>query len=329
MTNSRITYTREDLSQKIGINISVIENNVSLARKTWIHRGGVANWWFNPTNYDELLKIGKFLYEEQYIFDVIGHTSNIYFNNNYHPDVILDTRHLKTVLFQEEEIICEAGTPVKIIARECIERGICGYEGFVDLPGTIGAAVVNNSGCFGCEISKVVKEIELLTQAGVVRLSNADLNYTHRNSKLKSKEMSGIVLRVYLDASNKTKDINLLQKKAAKNHEIRVTTQEKPSHNLGSTFANTTLKKGCQYYIIGAITKLLNVLRYKQITILKVRKYTYLILQNKLYLARYISDKNLNTYLFLDEQADAYFQDYIRFIEAIYENPKLEIEIKY
>jgi hypothetical protein len=45
-------------------------------------------------------------------------------------------------------------------------------------------------------------------------------------------------------------------------------------------------------------------------------------------LARYISNKNMNTYLFLDEGADKYFPDYINFIQTIYAQPILEIEIK-
>lgn len=328
MTNSKITYTPEQLSQIVGVDVKCIEQNVSLAKRTWIHRGGTATWWIAPNNYEDLIKVGRYLFEEQLQFDIIGHTSNIYFTNSYNPEVILDTRHVKDIWFDDEEIVCDAGVPTAHLARECINRGICGYEGFIDLPGTVGAAVVNNSGCFGCEMSKIVNSIELLTKDGLVLLTNADLKYTHRNSVLKDKEIIGIVLRIRLDAKQRIKNTEELRKIAVKNHEIRISTQEKPAHNLGSTFANISFKRNYQYFLVRIIVKLLTFLKINHFTILKIQKQLYLRLQNKMQLARYISDKNLNTYLFLDEYADKYFQDYIKFIESIYNEPKLEIEIK-
>ena len=328
MNNSKITYTAEQLSQIIGVDVKCIEQNVSLAQRTWIHRGGTAAWWFTPNNYEDLIKIGKYLYKEHLQFDVIGHTSNIYFTNTYNPEVILDTKHVKNIRFDDEEIVCDTGVPTSQLARECINRGICGYEGFIDLPGTVGGAVVNNSGCFGSEMSKVVNSIELLTKNGLILLTNTDLKYTHRNSVLKNKEIIGIVLRVRLDAKQRIKNSEELRKIAAENHEIRISSQEKPAHNLGSTFANISFKRNYQYFLVRIIVKLLTFLKINHFTILKIQKQLYLRLQNKMQLARYISDKNLNTYLFLDEYADKYFQNYIKFIESIYNEPKLEIEIK-
>ena len=68
--------------------------------------------------------------------------------------------------------------------------------------------------------------------------------------------------------------------------------------------------------------------RRKIWTILKIQKQLYLRLQNKMQLARYISNKNMNTYLFLDEGADKQFLEYVNFIHTIYAQPILEIEIK-
>lgn len=328
MDNSKIAYTIEQLSQKIGIASTCIEQDIALSKRTWIHRGGVAKWWFRPTNYKDLLRIGIFLYKEQCQFDIIGHTSNIYFTNSYNPDIILDTKLVKGIKFENNEIICDAGTPISQIAKKCVQLGICGYEGLIDLPGTVGAATVNNSGCFGCEISNLVKEIEILTPNGLRRLTNAELNYTHRNSILKSGGFKGIVLRVWLNAFKYPHKINTLLSIAAKNHEIRVRTQEKPNHNLGSTFTFTTLKQNYQHFIVRIITRFLNICKTSPSIILKVQKYTYLFLQNKLHLARYISNKNLNTYLFIDEHADRQFPHYVEFIETIYKDAKLEIEIK-
>ena len=64
MTNPKITYTPEQLSQIIGVDVECVEQNVSLAKRTWIHRGGTATWWLTPNNYEDLIKVGKYLYKE-------------------------------------------------------------------------------------------------------------------------------------------------------------------------------------------------------------------------------------------------------------------------
>lgn len=328
MNKSQDILTIESMSQKIGIDCACIEQNICLKKRTWIHRGGIAKWWLTPKSYENLVKTGTFLFKEHIKFDIIGHTSNIYFTNSYNPEVILDTKHVKGFYLENDEIICEAGTPTAHLAKECVRMGICGYEGLIDLPGTIGAAIVNNSGCFGCEMSKLVRSVEILTREGVVQLTDTDLKYSHRNSAIKSKEISGIVLRVRLDAKEKTKNIEELQAIATRNHEIRVRTQERPAHNLGSTFANVSFRRNYLYFIVRSIVKILDIFKANHHTMLKVQKQAYLRLLNKSHLTRYISDKNMNTYLFLDDIADLYFTDYVNFIETIYDNPQLEIEIK-
>lgn len=328
MHNISQTYTIESLSKLIGIASSCIEADVPLKQRTWIHRGGIARWWLTPRSYDELLQIGQFLMREKLEYDIIGHTSNIYFKNTYNPIFVIDTKYVKTIEYREKEIICDAGVPIAQLARQNISYGIQGYEGLLDLPGTVAAGVVNNSGCFGCEMSKIVKKIELLTEDNrIIELQNSDLHFIHRNSALKLGVVKGIILRVYLDASTKG-DSQELKTIGQKNHSVRIEYQEKPAHNLGSMFSSFDLKKDFRYFMIRSILKCLAIANVALSKRMIIQKHLFLTLYNKKHLLPYISNKNLNTYLFLDAKADRYFKDYVNFVETICKDAKLEIEVR-
>ena len=64
------------------------------------------------------------------------------------------------------------------------------------MPGTIGGAVVNNS---GCQVSDLLKEVRLLQPDGVVKsLSPQELAFKFRSSALKRGEIKGVILSVTL-----------------------------------------------------------------------------------------------------------------------------------
>ena len=115
------------------------EQHVSLKDKTWIHRGGMVDYWLQPATIEELTVVGKYLYNHQENFLVIGHTSNIYFKNSYNVRCIVDTRKL-TAYRQTDKgtLCCDCGAPMARISRWCVDNGISGYEGMVNLPGTVG-----------------------------------------------------------------------------------------------------------------------------------------------------------------------------------------------
>lgn len=72
----------------------------------------------------------------------------------------------------------------------------------------------------------------------VVHLVHSNFDFTYRNSKLKRKELKGVLLTLKLD--KKPGDVEI--EKAAKATYIRKTTQEVAAFTLGSVFAGLTPK---------------------------------------------------------------------------------------
>ena len=315
------------------------EQDIDLKKRTWIHRGGICRFFIEPESLEKIELISHYLFEKSIDFDVIGHTSNIWFSNDYSPNVILSTRKIQKIYFEDNFVVAYAGSLMTKLSSFCVENGIAGFEGFVDLPGTIGGAVCNNSGCFGSEIDKVLEKIEVITPNGKKIIETQELGYSHRNSNLKNKNQKIIVIRAFFKKST-VSDMTKLKQKSELNHHIRKQTQCGPLQNLGSVFAKLQrksyktiirengLKIGFSYIIIYNFWGVIKKITRNKIKISKKRKDSILKLFNFSYLASYISDSDLNRFIWSDEKADALFSDYCNFMDKIFEKKRLEIEIR-
>ena len=294
-----------------------------LSKVTWIHRGGIVDLFVEPLSTDALVAICRVCYANHLNFMVVGHTSNLYFLKEQCPNIIVSTRKLTSWIIKEDGIHCQAGVMMKKLASHCISEGISGFEGFIDLPGTVAGAAVNNSSCFGSAISSLLQSCIVLKEDGeIVELSNQDLLYSKRNSIIKNKQLKAVVIEVVLTITYGLADELIAKAKA--NHQKRIDTQEGPVQNLGSTFAETTFSINAGFIIrrIDQVAKLFNVSQ-----LFRFRKRWLLALYGYLDLDRYISDKNLNCFIWKDENADKKFRRYLRFINRITSLRRLEIEI--
>lgn len=301
----------------LNVNDIPYELNADLSRKTWIKNGGIAQLYITPLNAGQMESLLLILTELQEKFIVVGHTSNMFFSNSYNPSIILNTKKVNDFIIEGDKIICECGASLMKVAKTCVEKGIAGYEGLVGIPGTVGAAACNNSGAYDCEMSRLVERVEvLLANAETVWLANSDLEYSYRDSAIKSGKIKGSVLRVELNALSR-KEPAILLAIVAENRAIREKHYEGYSQNLGTVFSNMDI---CSGRIVLQI--LLKIHRY--ITMLlpfsvqtKTRNMLILAYFNKLMLYPFISEKRMNCFIWSKEKGyeDRIFYDYIKFIK--------------
>lgn len=305
------------------------QENINLKNKTWIKRGGIADIWIQPNSTQKLERLIKYCHDEKIIYELIGSTSNCYFLNNYNPNIIITTLHLNTISMHDNYIICECGVKTKKLTKFCIENGISGYEGFTDLPGTVGGAVVNNSGCYGSLISDLVSSVDILVNGKKKIMSNSELNYSHRNSIIKSGLTNGVILTIKFINNTKEKK-SILKSRATEFKKIRRSKNEFTYPSLGSTLSNFKFKKSSFFIrIIGGIcNRLVKILiknRYKQ---LALQTKVFLLLRNTKSFRNYISPLGIHSFLWKDKNADIAFIKYKKFIEKNTINHTFEIEIK-
>lgn len=305
------------------------EENISLKKKTWIHRGGMCSLFITPTNSRELEQTAQFLYKEKMDFLLIGHTSNLYILNNCNIPVVVSTAKCNKFEISGNTIICEGGVGVPRLAKTMSQQGIAGFEHLHELPGTVGAAIYNNSSCHSNSIAQLLVSAEVVTSDGnITTLYAKDFNFKFRTSIMKEGTLKGVITKVYLKAECGNAEEFL--KIATATKEKRKNNLEGNAMNLGCTVnrcfinGNMPLKYSIPLKLYGYWLKL----RKNDILTIKKKCKEYICrISGYQGIAPYISDKNIIVFMWKDEGADKVFPLYLEFMRKVYKTDKVEIEI--
>ena len=298
--------------------ISWIKSNKDAFEK----EGNVIKNLYYPETQRELIDLLREMYSSGKDFSVIGCSSNTLFLPSYSAENVVCTTELNTWVETDDTIVCECGVNVPVLSRRMVEKGVVGFEGMTDLPGTIASGVYGNCGCRGCSVLSLLQEFKLMSEDGEIRtLHTQDLKAEYRSTSLKRGELKGVIIEVVLRKTSG--DADDLKKKAAENHEYRRTHQPSAANNLGTTFngGNVRTAKGCLY---GFIEKLIAVTSPSKSARAKNAKLLKLVGQSKFIPYVYC----WNRYMFLDAESHMIFQEYFDFLKSLYKDVRLEIEIK-
>lgn len=300
------------------------EENVSLASKSWIKFGGTVALWIAPTSISQLEEICRYLYANDVTFDLVGQTSNIFFHSTYNPQVVVSTVKVNQYKVEYDMLTCDCGCNVMKLAKEMLAEGYAGFYGLVGLPGTVASAVVNNAGCFNCSISGMLTSADVLMHDGTLKnFSKNDFGYEKRSSRFKRGEVKGIILSAKLRLQ-KAESIEEEYRKSEETKIYRNTHQEGPAKNLGSVFAKMTLKRKFRTIIARIIAKVVGMSGFKN------QKYVFKRMMLTLYgyrdLDKYISDRQINIFVWQDVHAEEKFDRYKQFMNMVFGGLSMEIE---
>ena len=160
--------------------------NESLAQFTTFRIGGVADYYIEPVDAGDLLKMLIYLHDNQMPYYVMGNGSNILISDDGIRGVVINLELGFSYLKHENGII-SAGAGVKIakFVDFCIQNGYAGVEMLAGIPATIGGTLVMNAGCYGGEISTHVTEVTVIRNLQLKKLGRDECKFIYRNSGLK------------------------------------------------------------------------------------------------------------------------------------------------
>ncbi len=123
-------------------------------------------------------------------FMVLGGGSNVLFTQNYSGVILKNAMKGIMVIGQTEEHVfvkVEAGENWHEFVLYAIQQGWCGIENLSLIPGTVGAAPMQNIGAYGVELEQVFEHLHALhIETGEMRrFSHAECNFAYRNSFFK------------------------------------------------------------------------------------------------------------------------------------------------
>jgi len=145
--------------------MSQIQEHVLLKRFNTFHVEAFAEYFVSIKSSEELSTLTKNKQYQHLPKLILGGGSNILLTKNVKGLVIkIDIKGIQKLTETEDYIwlSVEAGEHWSSFVRYCIEHNYAGVENLVLIPGTVGAAIVQNAGAYGMETADTLQEIETL-----------------------------------------------------------------------------------------------------------------------------------------------------------------------
>ena len=176
------------LSNKIKKSFSLKENNLLKIDST-------AKFFIEIFDFEDLKNIQNFTSTKKINFCILGEGSNVVLPNLLNKFVIKIS--FNEILIEDNLITVGAGKNWDDFVLWSLENGYCGLENLSGIPGSIGAAPIQNIGAYGSEVSDFIDEVICfdMESNNFVCFTNNDCKFSYRQSIFQDKD-SLIVIKV-------------------------------------------------------------------------------------------------------------------------------------
>ena len=318
----------QETLKRLGITFQV---DVPIRQLTGTNQPGVLPLLAVPDSCEKMCQLCEYVVAERLTYEIIGGITNTYFCEGFMRDIVILTRHLRHITFHDDgSFTAECGYGLSKLAKEMIDKGYAGFEGLAGIPGTVGAAVINNSGAFGCEMKDVVEQCQVFSlKDGKMRtLTKEELDFSPRHSSLKGKTGYCLLSVTFTPPHKSRYTTEELQATMRRNMEIRRTKIDGKRKSLGTVFVASTMPELYKRHRLAMLAwKVLNIPN----KLFFHRQYWSLRLQflclGHLELARHCD--SIGRFCWDKETKESDFFHYIDTMQALAGGKlKLEIEIK-
>ena len=219
-----------------------LSENVKLSNFSWFNLGGNAEYFFKAKNKDQLI---AFLKEAKIIkskITLLGAGSNTLIRDKGVKGFIIKLGKEFSFIKKISDNVLEVGAATldRFVANFARDNSLKGLEFLSCIPGSIGGAVIMNSGCYDNDISKVLVSIKAIDKNNLteIEIKKEDIKFFYRGTNLKD---DLIILSAKLKGSKgKKEEIEKFQTELIEKKKISQPSQIK---TCGSTFKNTSSGK--------------------------------------------------------------------------------------
>ena len=242
-----------DFTKRFGESLS---QKVKLSNYSWFNLGGNAEFFFKPKDKTELLEFFKEAKKNDIKTTFLGAGSNTLFRDNGVKGAVikLGKNFSFTRLIGRDIIEVGAGTLDRKVADFAKDNNLTNLEFLSCIPGSIGGAIIMNSGCYDHDISQILISIRAIDKKNCkeIELKKEDINFVYRGNNL-SKDL--IIISAKLKGSLDKKE--KIEKKQSDFIQKKKMSQPSKIKTCGSTFKNISKEKkawmlikesGCENY---------------------------------------------------------------------------------
>ena len=225
------------LKDKFGKKITFKE---SLSKYSWFNLGGPAEIMFKPDNIEQLTDFLRSI-KNSYKVICLGAGSNTLIRDGGFKGAVIKLSPKFSYINRIGKNILEvgAGTLDKTLSRYAADNSILNFEFLSCIPGSIGGAIIMNSGCYGDEISNLLISIKAIDfNCKIIEFKRDQIKFNYRGTNL-PKDL--VILSARLHA--KEGDKIMINEKIKRYIENKKNSQPNQIKTCGSTFKNPKNKK--------------------------------------------------------------------------------------
>ncbi len=205
--NMKSETTVQQISQFRDVFGDKLQIGVMMSRYTSARVGGPADMFLVVESALELQTAVSLAYTLGVPTFILGGGSNVLVSDAGVRGLIIMNK-AKAVRYRHSgaHVVCvaESGMNLSSLARQCIAKGLGGLEWAIGVPGTVGGAVVGNSGAHGGDMnSNLLAATVWEPGQGARVVTNEEMQYAYRDSILKREQGQPDARRVVLTAELK------------------------------------------------------------------------------------------------------------------------------
>ena len=202
-----------------------IQKNVPLAPYTTLHVGGVVDYFVKVKSKAELQTAWRAATQANLRPFILGGGSNVLVKDGVLERFVIKIE-LTGISYQEGEeglvlVTAAAGVSWDELVAATVGEGLSGLENLSGIPGTVGAAPVQNINAYGATVSEVIKTVEVFDgeHDHFRTLQNEACHFGYRDSIFKQTEHQLKVITAVTFALKKTSALNVTYRSSSQSLE--------------------------------------------------------------------------------------------------------------
>ncbi len=162
-----------------------------MRKHTTFRVGGEAALFLEVGSPEQLKKLTMLFRRTETEYFVVGNGSNLLVSDDGYDGVILHLgAGMGEIRTEGKKLFAQAGALLSRAAAVAMEHSLTGLEFASGIPGSVGGGVMMNAGAYGGEMSQIVEAVTGIDRSGKrVRLSNEELEFGYRSSRIKKEKI--------------------------------------------------------------------------------------------------------------------------------------------
>tara|TARA_B100000989_G_scaffold281693_1_gene246137 strand:+ start:1315 stop:2223 length:909 start_codon:yes stop_codon:yes gene_type:complete len=217
-------------------------HDVNLSNYSWFNLGGNAEYFYKAKDENQLIEFLREAKKQNLKTTILGAGSNTLFRDNGVKGVVikLGNEFSFTKLTNKNILDVGAATLDRKVANFAKENNLGDLEFLSCIPGSIGGAIIMNSGCYENDISKVLLSIRAIDKKklSVIEIKKKDIKFLYRGTNL-----SNDLIIISAKLQGRTSVKKKIEKKQYDFIKNKKSSQPSQIKTCGSTFKNVSKDK--------------------------------------------------------------------------------------